>query len=212
MPARLHAGRGGTLPGSAAVGSAGTRRGGARGTGRLILFNKPYGVVCQFSPHPVRPTLAGFIHVQQVYPAGRLDWDSEGLLVLTGEGGLQHRISHPAAKLAKVYYAQVEGVPDEAALGRLRTGVMLDGRVTRPAGARLTQAPTWLWPRQPPIRSRVHIPTSWVRLELVEGRNRQVRRMTAAVGHPTLRLVRWSIGAWTLDGLLPGQSREASLA
>jgi len=181
---------------------------GGRGTARLVLLNKPYGVVSQFSPHPGRPTLAQFVHVPAVYPAGRLDWDSEGLLVLTDDGALQHRISHPRAKLAKVYLAQVEGIPDAATLARLRAGVDLNDGPTRPAQAELVDPPEGLWDRQPPIRQRAHIPTRWLRLELVEGRNRQVRRMTAAVGHPTLRLVRWSVGPWSVEGLAPGQARE----
>ena len=180
----------------------------ARGDGahdaRLILFNKPYGVVTQFRDHPTRPTLAAFIPIPGVYPAGRLDWDSEGLLVLTDDGGLQKRISDPADKLPKTYLVQVEGVPDDAALVRLREGVTLNDGVTLPAQAERVQPPAWLWTRDPPIRVRLHIPTAWIALTLREGRNRQVRRMTAAVGHPTLRLVRWRIGPWTVEGLAPG--------
>lgn len=166
-------------------------------------------MVCQFSPHADHPCLAQFITVPAVYPAGRLDWDSEGLVVLTDDGALQHRISHPSRKLAKVYYAQVEGRPDAAAVDRLRAGVRLGDGPTGPALADVVEEPGWLWPRTPPIRVRRNIPTSWLRLELAEGRNRQVRRMTVAVGHPTLRLVRWSVGPWDLLGLAPGQHREA---
>jgi len=180
------------------------------GAGRVILFNKPFGVVSQFSPHPSHVSLAQFIHVAHVYAAGRLDWDSEGLLVLTDDGALQHRISHPSNKLPKVYYAQVEGVPTSEALAGLRHGVPLRDGPSRPARVDLVDEPDWLWPREPPIRRRARIPTSWLRIQLHEGRNRQVRRMTAAVGHPTLRLIRWSIGPWQLDDLLPGQMRETA--
>ena len=180
---------------------------------RLILFNKPYGVICQFSEPggaAPRPTLAQYIKVPDVYPAGRLDTDSEGLLLLTDYGQLQARIADPKFKLAKTYLVQVEGEPDEAALDALRRGVKLkDGR-TRPAEAECVPSPD-LWPRDPPIRVRQTIPDSWIKLTLREGKNRQVRRMTAAVGHPTLRLVRWQIGEWSLDGLAPGDWREISV-
>lgn len=165
--------------------------------------------MCQFSPHPHHPCLAQFVAVPAVYPAGRLDWDSEGLVVLTDDGALQHRISHPSRKLPKVYYAQVEGRPDAMALDWLRAGILLADGMTAPAQADAVDQPDWLWPRTPPIRVRRNIPTSWIRLELAEGRNRQVRRMTAAVGHPTLRLVRWSVGPWDLLNLAPGRFREA---
>jgi len=165
--------------------------------------------VSQFTPHPRHSHLGQFIDIPGVYPAGRLDWDSEGLLVLTGNGALQHRISHPDAKLPKVYFAQVEGVPDAEALNRLRAGVLLNDGPTRPAGVEQVEQPAWLWIRQPPIRERRHIPTAWLRIELHEGRNRQVRRMSAAVGLPTLRLVRWSVGPWTLVGLAPGLAGAA---
>ncbi|MEO7773949.1 MAG: pseudouridine synthase [Steroidobacteraceae bacterium] len=174
----------------------------------LIAFNKPFGVVCKFRPEPERRTLADFIDVPRVYPAGRLDTDSEGLLLLTDDGVLQARIAEPRHKLAKVYWAQVEGVPDEAALSTLRAGVDLGEFVTLPAQARLVDEPAELWAREPPIRFRVKRPTSWLELTLREGRNRQVRRMTAKAGFPTLRLVRARIGAVGLDTLAPGQWRE----
>ena len=179
---------------------------------RLILFNKPYGVLCQFRPAPARQTLKDFIQAPDVYAAGRLDADSEGLVVLTDDGALQHRTSDPRHKLAKTYRAQVEGVPTGIALGRLQQGVDLGTFVTLPALAELAAAPDWLWSREPPIRERKRIPTSWLRLTLREGKNRQVRRMTAAVGYPTLRLIRFSIGTWTLAGLAPGESREVTQA
>jgi 23S rRNA pseudouridine2457 synthase len=175
---------------------------------RLLLLNKPYRVLTRFARSDARATLADFVPVPGVYPAGRLDYDSEGLLLLTDDGGLQALISHPRHALDKCYWAQVEGTPDEAALARLRSGVDLaDGR-TRPAGARAIPEPDGLWPRDPPIRYRAAIPTAWLELTLREGRNRQVRRMTAAVGLPTLRLVRARIGPWTLAGLATGEWRE----
>ena len=175
---------------------------------RLILFNKPYGVLCQFSDDGSgKPTLAQYVKVPQVYPAGRLDTDSEGLLLLTDEGKLQARIADPGFKLAKTYLVQVEGVPDAPALEALRHGVTLKDGKTRPAGAEAIPAPE-LWPRGSPIRVRQSIPDSWIKLTPREGKNRQVRRMTAAVGFPTLRLVRWQIGEWSLDGLQPGEWRE----
>jgi 23S rRNA pseudouridine2457 synthase len=178
---------------------------------RIILLNKPYGVLCQFTSEEGRPTLKDFVPVPGVYAAGRLDTDSEGLVVLTDDGGLQARISHPRHKLAKVYWAQVEGVPDVDALERLRAGVDLGDFVTRPCHVRVIQEPEGLWPRDPPIRYRAAIPTSWLELTLTEGKNRQVRRMTAKVGYPTLRLIRWAVGPWTLDGLAPGQWAESPL-
>ena len=178
----------------------------------LIAFNKPFGVLSQFtdarSPTE-RPTLSGFIDVPKVYPAGRLDRDSEGLLLLTDDGRLQARIADPKFKLPKTYLVQVEGEPDDAALEKLRRGVMLKDGSTRPAKAERI-APPDLWPRDPPVRYRKSVPDSWLRLTITEGRNRQVRRMTATVGFPTLRLVRWSIGEWSLDGLPQGQWREVS--
>ena len=177
---------------------------------RLILFNKPFGVLTQFtdarSPTP-RPTLSAFIDLPGVYPAGRLDRDSEGLLVLTDDGRTQARIADPAHKLEKVYLVQVEGAPTEADLSPLRAGLTLADGPTRPAGARRI-APPDLWPRDPPIRVRKAIPDSWIEITLREGRNRQVRRMTAAIGFPTLRLVRWRIGRWSVEGLAPGAWRE----
>ena len=178
---------------------------------RLILFNKPYDVLTQFTGgESGRATLKSFIDVPGVYAAGRLDRDSEGLLVLTDSGPLIKRISDPGHKLAKTYWVQVEGSPTEAALERLRRGVMLKDGVTLPAGVRAMAEPAGLWPRDPPIRRRAAIPTAWIELVLREGRNRQVRRMTAAVGFPTLRLIRWAVGDWTLEGLAPGAWRETA--
>jgi 23S rRNA pseudouridine2457 synthase len=176
----------------------------------VILFNKPYLVLCQFTDARGRPTLADFIPVPGVYPAGRLDFDSEGLVVLTGHGGLQSRISSPRSKLPKTYSVQVEGVPSEDALRRLAEGVRLRDGMTRPARVAVMQPPE-VWPRTPPIRERRHIPTTWLTMTLVEGRNRQVRRMTAAVGHPALRLIRQAVGPWELGTLRPGEWREARL-
>jgi 23S rRNA pseudouridine2457 synthase len=174
----------------------------------LIAFNKPFGVICKFTPEPGRRTLADFIDVPRVYPAGRLDTDSEGLLLLTDDGALQARIANPRHKLAKAYWAQVEGVADEAALTALRDGVDLGEFITLPAAARLIEEPAELWPRDPPIRYRAKIPTSWIELTLREGKNRQVRRMTARVGFPTLRLVRAAIGRISVAGLELGRWKE----
>jgi 23S rRNA pseudouridine2457 synthase len=174
----------------------------------LIALNKPFGAICKFSREPGRRTLADFVQVTNVYSAGRLDTDSEGLLLLTDDGALQARIADPRHKLAKVYWAQVENVPTEDALAALRRGIDLGDFVTRPAGARLIDEPASLWPRDPPIRYRANIPTAWIEITLREGKNRQVRRMTARVGFPTLRLVRASIGRVGLDGLAPGEWRE----
>jgi 23S rRNA pseudouridine2457 synthase len=176
----------------------------------VILFNKPFGVLCQFSPSDGRQTLKDFIAVPAVYPAGRLDADSEGLVVLTGDGRLQHRISNPAHKQVKTYFVQVEGIVTEAALQTLARGIDLGDFVTRPAEAAAVTEPAWLWPRQPPIRVRKNIPTCWLCLRIAEGKNRQVRRMTAAVGFPTLRLVRYAVGHWTIDGLESGTWRQSS--
>ncbi len=178
---------------------------------RIILLNKPYDVLSQFTDAAAgRATLAGFVPVPGVYVAGRLDRDSEGLLVLTDDGRLHARIAHPRHKLPKTYWVQLEGAITDAALDGLRRGVALKDGPTRPAEAERMHEPADLWPRQPPIRHRAAIPTSWIRLTLREGRNRQVRRMTAAVGFPTLRLIRWSVGDWTLEGLAPGEWRYAA--
>ncbi len=179
---------------------------------RVILFNKPYGVLPQFTDKGTagspRPTLSNFIDVPGVYPAGRLDMDSEGLMILTDDGRLQARISDPRYKLPKIYLVQVEGTVSDDALVQLRRGVQLKDGMTLPAEAERIADPQ-LWPRDPPIRVRQTVPDSWIQLIIREGRNRQVRRMTAAVGHPTLRLVRHGVGDWTLDGLTPGSWREA---
>jgi 23S rRNA pseudouridine2457 synthase len=183
--------------------------------GSILLFNKPFGVICQFSRDGLHPTLADYIALPDFYPAGRLDTDSEGLLVLTDDGQLQHRITDPKHKLPKTYWVQVEGVPDEAALEQLRRGVKLSdplaslraGFTTQPAEVRIIDEPDGLWTRNPPIRNRKNIPTSWIELTIREGKNRQVRRMTAAAGLPTLRLIRCRIGEWTLSGLEPGKWR-----
>ncbi len=181
------------------------------GEEHLIVFNKPYGVLCQFSDTAEgHATLADFITLPGYYPAGRLDRDSEGLLLLTDDGRLQHRIAHPRFEHWKTYWVQVEGVPDDAALAQLARGVLLNDGMTLPARAARMDEPATLWPRDPPIRRRAHLPTSWISLMIREGRNRQVRRMTAAVGHPTLRLVRWAVGDISLDELRPGEWRRCA--
>ena len=177
---------------------------------QLVLFNKPFQVLPQFTSPDGRRSLADFLSLPGLYPAGRLDYDSEGLMLLTDFGPWQARISQPGSSLAKRYRVQVEGDPTNETLEPLRRGLMLGDGPTRPAPASVIPEPAGLWPRDPPIRSRKAIPTAWIELELSEGRNRQVRRMTAAVGLPTLRLIRWSVGPWTLDGLAPGQRREVS--
>jgi 23S rRNA pseudouridine2457 synthase len=174
----------------------------------LIFFNKPYGVLSQFTPEGKWRALAEFIPVKGVYVAGRLDADSEGLLVLTDDGRLQARIADPKHKLEKTYWAQVEGVPDEAALDRLRAGIALSDFTARPAQVRRIDEPAGLWPRDPPIRYRAAIPTAWLEIRIAEGKNRQVRRMTAAIGYPVLRLVRAAVGGAALDGLEPGAWRR----
>ncbi len=175
---------------------------------RIVLFNKPYGVLCQFSPDGRHATLGDFVPIPDVYPAGRLDADSEGLVILTDDGRLQHRITHPAHKLAKTYWVQVEGIPTTAALDQLRQGVDLGDFVAAPARVRRIEEPPRLWARTPPIRTRMAIPTTWLEVIVAEGKNRQVRRMTAKVGLPTLRLIRQAVGPWTLAGLAPGHWRE----
>ncbi|OZB62051.1 MAG: 23S rRNA pseudouridylate synthase [Lysobacterales bacterium 14-68-21] len=174
----------------------------------LIALNKPYGVLCQFTDGDGRPTLADYVAQKGVYAAGRLDQDSEGLLLLTDEGALAHRLTDPKHKQPKTYLVQVDGAITDEAIGVLRRGVVLKDGPTLPAGAEHATEPDWLWPRDPPVRFRKAIPTSWLRLTLREGRNRQVRRMTAAVGFPTLRLIRERIGPYDLDGLAPGAWRR----
>lgn len=178
----------------------------------LILFNKPFQVMCQFSAHPTRQTLADYLDIPNVYPAGRLDADSEGLLLLTDDGKLQHDISHPDHKQPKTYIVQVEGTPDGAMLTRLRNRLDLGDFVTKPCVAKHIYPPDWLWPRHPPIRERNNWPTSWLAITLSEGKNRQIRRMTAAVGLPTLRLIRVAIGSFSLEShpLMPGEWRVVS--
>lgn len=174
---------------------------------RLILFNKPHGVICQFTPQAGHQSLKDFISLPNFYPAGRLDTDSEGLVLLTDDGAFQNKISHPKFKLPKTYWAQVEGVPDSVALEKLRQGVKLKDFKTSPAQSRLIEEPLDLWSRTPPIRYRKNVPTSWMELIITEGKNRQVRRMTAAVLFPTLRLVRCAIGSYSIKGIAPGEWR-----
>ncbi len=177
----------------------------------IIIFNKPFNVVCQFSPHDPKngkqghPTLKDFIPILDVYAAGRLDTDSEGLLILTDDGRLQHRLSHPNNKETKTYWAQVEGMLTQADLAPLEKAIDLGNFITQPALARLIEEPKHLWVRHPPIRERKNIPTSWIEIKITEGKNRQVRRMTAKIGFPTLRLIRAAIGAYSLDGMLSGE-------
>lgn len=180
-----------------------------KGNVKIVLFNKPYGVLTQFTDKSGRPTLGDFIPIKEVYPAGRLDKDSEGLVVLTNDGPLQHQISNPKYKLEKTYLVQVEGKPDEAVVNRLQLGVMLKDGKTAPAKAKIVKAPK-VWDRDPPIRHRENIPTSWLEIKVTQGKNRIIRRMTAAVGFPTLRLIRTGVGNWTIKELPPGKWRELS--
>ena len=176
---------------------------------KLVIFNKPFNTLCQFTDAENRSTLADFLTdkiCRNCYPAGRLDYDSEGLVILTDDGRLQHQIAHPSAQKEKTYWAQIENVPDEKALRALRSGVTLNDGMTKPAKARLMSEPT-IWTRNPAIRTRHSVPTRWLELTITEGRNRQVRKMTAAVGHPTLRLVRYQISSWNIDDLAPGEFR-----
>jgi len=177
-------------------------------SGSLLLLNKPFRVLTRFTSEDGKATLGDFVNAPRMYPAGRLDYDSEGLVLLTDWGALQTRLADPAWKAPKTYFVQVEGEVTDPALTQLRRGVALNDGITLPADAQAVAEPQWLWPRDPPVRFRKAIPTSWLTLTIREGRNRQVRRMTAAVGLPTLRLIRWSVGPWSIEGLAPGQWRE----
>jgi 23S rRNA pseudouridine2457 synthase len=173
----------------------------------LILFNKPFNVLCQFTDKEGRKTLSDFISVKNVYTAGRLDYDSEGLVILTDDGILQNIISDPKHKLLKTYLVQVEGIPNDEELNKLRKGVFLKDGLTKPAEVKIISEPQ-IWERIPPVRQRKNIPTSWIELKITEGKNRQVRRMTAKIGYPTLRLIRYSIGEWNIENLKPGEWRK----
>lgn len=177
-------------------------------SGSLLLLNKPFRVLTRFTSEDGKQTLSNFVSAPGMYPAGRLDYDSEGLVLLTDWGALQTRLADPAWKAPKTYFVQVEGEAGDPALTRLRRGVPLNDGITLPADAQAVAEPQWLWPRDAPVRFRKLIPTSWLTLTIREGRNRQVRRMTAAVGLPTLRLIRWSVGPWSIENLAPGQWRE----
>jgi 23S rRNA pseudouridine2457 synthase len=172
----------------------------------IVLFNKPFNILCQFTDKEGRKNLSDFIPIKNIYAAGRLDYDSEGLVVLTDDGKLQNEISDPEHKLEKIYWVQVEGIPNQIALNKVRKGIQLKDGLTKPAKIKLIGEPK-IWDRIPPIRDRKNIPTSWLELKIIEGKNRQVRRMTSAIGHPTLRLMRYSIDDWTIDNLKPGEYR-----
>ena len=178
---------------------------------QVILINKPFQVLCQFSQHEGKKTLKDFVPIEGVYPCGRLDFDSEGLLILTNNGSLQSVISQPSHKMSKTYIVQVEGKISDDAQAQLARGINLKDGMTRPAQCRAIEEPRWLWPREPPIRKRLQIPTSWLELTITEGKNRQVRRMTAAAGYPTLRLIRYQVGPWTLGDLRPGEWRHGQI-
>lgn len=174
----------------------------------IILFNKPFNVLCQFTDKEDRNNLSDFIDLKNIYAAGRLDYDSEGLVVLTDDGKLQNQISDPKNKLEKTYWVQVEGVPTEESLIKIRKGILLKDGITKPAKVKIINAPK-IWERNPPIRKRINIPTSWIELKIIEGKNRQVRRMTAAIGYPTLRLLRFAVGDWNIEGINCGEWIEA---